>query len=258
MKTSDKTESLIAALLKARAAFPPITKDKTAKVPTKNGGQYQYNYADLSSIIDGTKDALLANGLLLQHGMESNGHTVLTCRLSHVTGQWQESAYPIHEGVDAQQMGSAITYGRRYTACAMLGIVTEDDDDGAQATKPQAGATPKQYALKPVAPVKPPAAQPTDEDRVPAEVTDAHAIDPATAEPEDLMLCTLEAFSKKKTDSKGKDYRGVLLGPDDWWNCYDVETINKLMSLKGKKVYAKVEVKGTFKLCHNLKEAVNG
>ncbi len=31
-------------------------------------------------------------------------------------------------------MGSAITYGRRYSLSAMLGIVTEEDDDGNMAT----------------------------------------------------------------------------------------------------------------------------
>jgi hypothetical protein len=255
MKTSEKTESLIAALLKARAAFPAIHKDKTAKVPTKSGGQYQYNYADLSSIIDATKDPLIANGLMLQHGMESNGHTILTCRLSHVSGQWQESAYPIAAGVDAQQMGSAITYGRRYTACAMLGIVTEDDDDGEAAKAPQQQAAPKQYALKPVAPVKPAAPQPADEDRVPAEVTDGQA--PA-APAEDVEIRTLKAYSKEKTDKGGKPYRGVLLGEGDWWNCYDAETIKNLPNLKEKRVYAKLETKGTFKLCHNLTEVAGG
>jgi len=35
---------------------------------------------------------------------------------------------------DPQAMGSAITYGRRYSLSAMLGIVTEEDDDGNMAT----------------------------------------------------------------------------------------------------------------------------
>jgi hypothetical protein len=38
---------------------------------------------------------------------------------------------------DPQGMGSAVTYARRYTLGATLGIVTEDDDDGNAASAPR-------------------------------------------------------------------------------------------------------------------------
>jgi hypothetical protein len=40
-------------------------------------------------------------------------------------------------------MGSAVTYARRYTLGASLGIITEDDDDGNKASAPQATPPPK-------------------------------------------------------------------------------------------------------------------
>jgi hypothetical protein len=36
---------------------------------------------------------------------------------------------------DAQGMGSAITYARRYALCAVLNLVADDDDDGARASR---------------------------------------------------------------------------------------------------------------------------
>lgn len=129
MRTSQQTSEIVKAMKAAQAAFPAIAKDKQVQA-----GARKYAYAELSTIIDATKPVLLENGLVLTHGMESNGHSALTCRISHVSGEWMESAYPLAAGLNSQEMGSAITYGRRYTLCAMLGIATEDDDDGAAAS----------------------------------------------------------------------------------------------------------------------------
>lgn len=248
MKTSESTANLIKALKASQEAFPIITKDRDGQL-----GNRKYKYADLSTVLDAVKPVLLKNGLVLQHGMEANGHSSVTCRLSHVSGEWQESALNLPDNLTAQDLGSQISYQRRYSACAMLGIVTEDDDDGAAATKAvQQQATPKNYPLKPMAPVKPPAAQPTDEDRVPAEVTDGSAGAPA----EDLEAVVLKAYSKPKKDKNSKEYRGVLLihtdNSEKWWNLYHAESIANLQTLKGQVVQAKLEMKGEYPLCHKL------
>jgi hypothetical protein len=48
----------------------------------------------------------------------------------HESGQWISGRYPLKpvKADDPQAMGSAMTYARRYTLAAILGIVTEDDD----------------------------------------------------------------------------------------------------------------------------------
>jgi len=43
-------------------------------------------------------------------------------------------------GVSAQAVGSALTYARRYTLCALLGVVAEEDDDGNAASASAAKA----------------------------------------------------------------------------------------------------------------------
>ena len=60
------------------------------------------------------------------------GHIGLETRLIHAeSGQWISSVaiIPLPKN-DPQGMGSAITYARRYALTAMLGIITEEDDDG--------------------------------------------------------------------------------------------------------------------------------
>lgn len=60
------------------------------------------------------------------------GHIGLLTKLTHAeSGQWQSSlaVVPLPKA-DPQGMGSAITYARRYALTAMLGIITEEDDDG--------------------------------------------------------------------------------------------------------------------------------
>src|SRR5688572_8842240 len=116
MKTSEQTDKLTAALVKAQTAIVPPTKDKTAKI-----GAYQYNYADLAAIIDASRKPLADNGLAITSTTEANGHVILSSRLMHVSGQWIEATYPLPADCTPQQMGSAITYGRRYTLCALLG-----------------------------------------------------------------------------------------------------------------------------------------
>jgi hypothetical protein len=84
------------------------------------------------------RDALLENGILLtQYPVPVEGENLgLVTKLVHAeTGQFQASlaVIPLSKH-DPQAMGSAITYGRRYSLSAMLGIVTEEDDDGNAAT----------------------------------------------------------------------------------------------------------------------------
>lgn len=122
---------LAKALAKAQGTFPVIPKNKTTKVRTKSGAEYSYNYADLPSILDLTRKPLSENGLAVaQMTVVHEGAMLLVTRLLHSSGEYIEASYPLPIGAAAQDMGSAITYARRYTLCPLLGIAPEDDDDG--------------------------------------------------------------------------------------------------------------------------------
>jgi len=79
------------------------------------------------------------------------GDGTLTTLLAHFeSGEFVQSTITLAPVKDnnPQAVGSALTYARRYTLSAVLGLpIGEDDDDGHQASKPK--AAPKKEALTP-------------------------------------------------------------------------------------------------------------
>ena len=124
MHTSESIAALSAALAKAQGEMQNAPLNKT-------NPHFKSRYADLAAIRDATVPALSKNGLAVMQytSMDDSGRMRLHTRLSHSSGEWVESLYPIP--LDKPQvMGSAITYGRRYCWSAMCGISADDDDDG--------------------------------------------------------------------------------------------------------------------------------
>lgn len=129
MQTSQEVKNLMAALVKAQAKFPAIPKDKEVQA-----GARRYRYSDLSTIIDKTRAPLTDAGLAVTMGTEvKDGVFLLTCRISHSTGEWMESQYPMPKDQGSQVIGAAMTYGRRYLLSALLNICADDDTDGEEA-----------------------------------------------------------------------------------------------------------------------------
>lgn len=128
------------ALIKFQLECPAIIKDKTAEVVSKRtGGKFSYGYADLAGIMTAVRPVLSNCSLFLSQSFDVNGSTYLVTKVLHESGEAIESkiALPI-DGLSPQEAGSAITYYRRYSIMAILGIAAEDDD--AEAAQ-NAGAT---------------------------------------------------------------------------------------------------------------------
>ncbi len=144
MQSSESLANISAALIKAQSDFPKITRDKTVKVKTRGGGEYEFSYAPLDSIIDKIRPVLAANGLSF---IQAVGEKTLKTRIIHLSGEWIEGGdTPIlAQSGSAQDVGSGITYARRYSLAAMLGIASEDDDDANRASgnKAKTTASPK-------------------------------------------------------------------------------------------------------------------
>lgn len=101
--------------------------EKEVKVTMKSGGKYSFKYADLSACVKSAAPALIANGLSVSQ-IISDGKLITL--LSHKSGQWIKSElYLPQQTNDYQSYGSAITYLKRYSYCAILGIVADTDDD---------------------------------------------------------------------------------------------------------------------------------
>lgn len=135
---TDSTSPLAAALVAFQKVLPTVTKDKTAKVPTKSGGEYSYTYADLASVSAAAIPLLTKHGLAFTSAprMVEGGAYELVGILRHESGETVEGALPLF-GRTPQELGSAMTYARRYLLGCMTGVVTEDDDDGARAQHAQ-------------------------------------------------------------------------------------------------------------------------
>ena len=99
---------------------------------TKNAQSHHSKYADLNAILSTVEPVLLENGLLLIQPIQ--GNSVCTQIVDVDSGAMLESCMDLPQGVNPQNMGSAITYYRRYTLQSALSLQAVDDD-GEKASK---------------------------------------------------------------------------------------------------------------------------
>lgn len=126
--------TLAAALAAVQADLPEVRKAGTAKVPTKTGGSYSYTYADLAAVTRVILPRLGKVGLSWTTKPTIVGERfVLVYKLLHISGEFEEGAYPLPDRGSPQEIGSAITYARRYALCSVTGVAPDDDDDAATA-----------------------------------------------------------------------------------------------------------------------------
>jgi hypothetical protein len=126
------------ALVAFQGDVTTITKDKTAKVQTRSGGEYEYHYAGLDSVMEVVRPILERHGLAWYAlpGLDEHGQNVLPYFLVHgATGESISGVMPLlveerTGSSSTQALGSAITYARRYAMTSVLNLVTEEDDDG--------------------------------------------------------------------------------------------------------------------------------
>jgi len=140
MQTSNEIDKLAAALSAAQGELTHASKDR-------ENPAFRSKYATLASIFDACRTPLAKNGLAIVQTVEGDEQKVIvTTRLLHASGQWIEGVFACKPGKgDAQGMGSAATYGKRYGLSAIVGIAADDDDDGNAASngKPSVAPVPK-------------------------------------------------------------------------------------------------------------------
>lgn len=128
-----ENKEFAAALVKVQSQIKGAKKDS-------ENPHFRSKYADLASVWDACREALITNGFgVLQHGEYYCDQWVLATTLIHESGASVRGYVPLLNGKgDMQGLGSAMSYARRYGLAAMVGVSPEDDDGNAASEKPKA------------------------------------------------------------------------------------------------------------------------
>lgn len=128
-----------------------LEKSKRVSYHTK-GGVTAFHYVPLDDILSKIKEN--NNFALMQPiGIDENGRNGVKCILIHKSGHVIESdTYPFqhNENAKLQDIGSEITYRKRYALGSFLGMATEEDTDGnnsGEVNISERKATPKQIEI---------------------------------------------------------------------------------------------------------------
>jgi len=133
MKTSEQTSEIYPAIFAMQKALTPIERNKEVKT-----GKYSFKYAPLDAVMDKLKPLFAENGLGFIQAVDRD---VLTTRLIHTSGQWVESETHLNrEHANMQGFGGEVTFKRRYAISALVGLVSDDDNDAPPQKAFRAGA----------------------------------------------------------------------------------------------------------------------
>jgi hypothetical protein len=126
----DKPATLAAALAAFQSSLPKIAKDAIV-----NAGAIRYKYADLAGVSAVVLPLLGSVGLSFnaRPTVNEQGQFVLAYELLHTSNESRTGQYPLPDVRDPKQIGSAITYARRYALCSVVGVAPDEDDDGTKA-----------------------------------------------------------------------------------------------------------------------------
>ncbi|MFH0959513.1 MAG: ERF family protein [Pseudomonadota bacterium] len=180
METSQTIGKISEALAKAQGQMKPANYD--AQNP-----HFKSRFSSMASIVSVCRKALSDNGIAVVQGVSVEGDPIrvkVTTLLSHASGEWIKDTLSIKPIADnAQAVGSAISYAKRYSFSALVGSVSEteseselEDDGEAAVGRPQTKAPVpiRKLSEKPKAAIQKPE---------PGKLEETTAPVPATQEP---------------------------------------------------------------------------
>ena len=145
MQSSNEINEIHAAFSKAQGAMSGAHKGTANPF-------FKSRYSDLASVMEAIRKPFADNGLsFIQAPSFGDGRVSITTRIMHSSGQWYQSTLdvPVAKN-DAQAVGSAITYAKRYGLQSMAGVPSIDDDGEAAVNRqapPPATITAAEAAL---------------------------------------------------------------------------------------------------------------
>lgn len=218
-------QELLEAFAKAQSNFKTVEKNKKGMATATRS----YKYASLDAVLQATVPALNAQGLAFTQTLDTlQDYCDLVTRVYHKSGAYIESRYPLPNPtkLKPQDFGSQLTYARRYSAAAILGIESEADDDAKDqqpAKQPQA-RKPAPAKAKP----KPTPQSLKDADR---EAVKPHADPRDVAEAEGQIVVKLDPKDPELSTKQGQLKR-LGFKPNQatkTWNAPFTEGLIKIM-----------------------------
>lgn len=179
-------KNLNAALFKFQGLVDRLPKDG-------ENPHFKRKYPTLAGLMETIKEPLIECGLLVRNRIEAG--KVITDIVHTESGECISSEMEIQTGGTPQQVGSCITYFRRYALVAMLNLTTEDDDDGNAASK------------KEQSPVQP-------------QMQQASGQQPIQKAPFDPAMCDTRLFASMKAAADKKAQLGKSFDPAAYLNYY--------------------------------------
>lgn len=181
MKMSENISELAKALSLAQGEMEGASKN--AQNP-----HLKNKYADISAVWEVVRTVLPRHGLAVSQVMcddTTEGNVCVESILMHTSGQWIASRCTLPAPKrDPQGYGSAITYARRYSLSALVGVVSEEDDDGEAATRGRGQQSPHTQSQRQNK--QPQATQPQRQHPAPPEIHDLEAVE------FDIVTCNTE------------------------------------------------------------------
>lgn len=133
MKTSENINEISKAMSLAQGEMKPASKSTVNPF-------FKSTYASLSQVMDSIREPFAKNNLCIFQDVQSTDHGIsVSTRVCHASGQWIEFGpmeVPLTKK-DAQGVGSATSYGKRYSLSAAVGVVSDVEDDDGEGAMPK-------------------------------------------------------------------------------------------------------------------------
>jgi hypothetical protein len=145
---TDPAVSFATALCAMQGEFKTIVAKQTVTVKTTKGS-YQYDFAPYDHILDFARPIMKKHGFAIINITDViDGKLLLKTLLLHSSGESMSSTIPVKVSGNPQDLGSELSYMKRYQTTGILGLATNSEDDDANPERRQPDAAPSPARAK--------------------------------------------------------------------------------------------------------------